>query len=310
MTRSYQTPNLSSGTVGIVKAKPMKLFESVGPRGKLWTIPTFLHPIVSTQSREDAISQYLELATKAEKYLGRPLTPHEMRSGLERPPLSKEQIAESRRAKVRAERAACLEAEASYSPEAERLKTARERAEQERVASLSPAQRELESAAKAAEEAEQHKADRAKKDEIRQSSAYLMVRSAIDDLILVNKLSADVSAEQVALVEAQSRDLETHLDLAATRQNLAQLQKVVSGQLAVQDAELRAATDRAELRKRMLASGQTWDDVGVEVLGETEYVSLTVGSETRKVTKTKFDSRLSDEALRSELFNGGEVANV
>lgn len=288
----------------------MKLFESVGPQGKLWTIPTFLNPITSTISREDAISQYRELEAKAEKFLGRKPTPDEMRAGVSKPPLSKEQITESRRQKVRDERAARLEAEAAYDPTQDRLRTAQERAEQERRAGLSAAARELEDASEAARLAQERQADKARKARLRESGAYQQLRSAINDLLLVSKLSVDVSQEQVNLIEAQSRDLERHMDLAATRQNLAQLQQVVSGQLAVQDAELQQAIDRSEMRKKLLASGSTFDSVDVELVGDLAFVCLSVNGVTKKVSQSAYDSRTSDEALKTQLFGGSEVANV
>lgn len=285
----------------------LKIFQATGPRGPSFTARTLLGP-VTAPTREELDTRIAELRAKMAKVMGREPTDDEFTNGPPKPKPTAEQERESRRQKVRAERAARLEAEAAYSPEAERLRTARERAEAERIASLSPAQRELESAAKAAQEAEQRKADKAKREEIRQSAAYRTLRQGLDDALLIARLDPAISQEQLDALVNQSEQLERTTDIASVRANISQIQRAISGEIELRDAQLREAVSRSELRKRMLASGSVFDAVDVETIGDLAFVCLTVDGQTKKISQSAYDARQSDEQLRDTLF-GSEVTN-
>lgn len=283
------------------------VFVANSSRGKSYSVKTLLG-MLSAGSMPELEAKHRELTDKVTKILGRPPTESEMRNGIPKPKPPQAEVSETRRAKANQDYAARLEQEAAYSPEAQRLKTARERAEQERVAALSPIQRELEAAETAARLAQERQADKARKAEIRAGATYQRIRTDLENVTLIAMLDVSISQGTVDALKRESASLEQTMDLATVRVNLSTIQTAITNQTAVEAAQLKAAVDRAELRRQMLASGQVWDDIGVELVGENEYVSLTVGNETRRVTKARFDGRASDENLKSELF--GETANV
>lgn len=284
------------------------VFQANGPRGLTFSVKTLLGTLSDT-SRAGLEAKHKELFTKIEGILGRPPTEHEMRNGTPKPAPTRDEVSEARKLKAREAYAERIASEALHDPTADRLQTAQQAAEQERRGRLTHAERELEDATREAQAAEQRRIDKAKKDEIRQSAAYRTLRQGIDDALLVARLDSSISQEQLDALERESTSLEASMDIPATRANVGEIQRAIAGEIELRDADLKAAVDRAELRKRMLASGSVFDSIDTELVGDLPFVVLSVGDVTKKISQSAYDARQSDEQLKSQLF-GSEAANV
>lgn len=291
----------------------MKMLKNVfvanSPRGKSYSIRTLLGTM-SAGSMPELEAKHKELTDKITIILGRPPTEHEMRFGVPKPEPTKEQISEARKLKAREAYAERIEDEAAHNPAADRLQTAQRAAEQERRGKLTHAERELEDATREAQAEKQRRDDAAKKQEIKASAAYQTLRSGLDDAMLIARLDPSITQAQLDALLSQSEQLEKTMDLSVVRANLTVIQKAISGEIELRDADLKAAVDRAELRRRMLASGSTFDSVDVELVGDLAFVCLSVNGVTKKVSQFAYDSRTSDEALKTQLFGESEATNV
>lgn len=274
--------------------------------GKVHTCPT-IRGLLSSPTREGLDALIEGVRTEVTKRLGRPATDDIVANGLPRPEPTKSGI-EARRQAAREQYEARMAA-AQTPAEFIRLEAARVRANEERRSKLSRAELELEDAQAAAKEVEERLADEARREAIRQTPAYVSTLKQARDLLFAAALDESISADQLAAFQNQLTSLEETQDVATVRSNLRTIQKAITDQLTVEADKLRQATDAIAKRKSLLGEGMVFDDVGVELVGETEYVSLTVGTEVRRVTKATYEGRTSDEALKVQLF-GGEVANV
>ena len=282
------------------------VFRANSPRGLTYSVKTLLG-MLSAGSLPELETKHKELTNKVAKILGRPPTESEMREGIRKPEPTRDKVSEARKAKANQDYAKRIASEAAYDPTRDRLQTAQQAAEQERRGKLTHAERELEDATRAAQEAEQKRLDRAKREEIRQSAAYRTLRQGLDDALLVARLDPAITQEQLDALVTQSEQLERTADVPAIRANVSQIQKVISGEIELRDAQLREAVDRAELRKRMLSSGSTFDSVDVETIGDLAFIVLSANGQTKKISQATYDARQSDEQLRDTLF--GEVTN-
>lgn len=285
------------------------VFQANGPRGMSFSVKTLLGTM-SAGSLPDLETKHRELTDKITKILGHPPSEHEMRNGIPKPAPTRDEVSEARKIKASAAYAERIASEALHDPTADRLATAQQAAEQERRGKLTHAERELEDASKAAEAEKQRRDAAAKKQEIKAGAAYQTLRSGLDDAMLVARLDPSISQEQLDALVNQSEQLERTADVPAIRANVSQIQQAIAGEIELRDAQLREAVSRSELRKRMLSSASTFDSVDVELVGSLPFVVLQSGGKTVKVSQERYDSRKSDESLRSELFGESEATHV
>jgi len=264
---------------------------------------------LTAPTREGLDAQIEAVRTRASKLLGRPATDAELVGGLARPALSTEDRAEIGRKRATEQYLDRIKSEADYSPENARLEAAQHRLTDERRSKMTAAERELADATEAAAFATARKADEAKRKEVKATPAYQSTLKQAQDLVFAASFDESITSAQLVQIQDQLTSLNETLDVATVRTNLRVLQSAIADQLAVKADQLKQASDAIAMRKAALGEGLVWDDIGVEALGETEYVSLTVGTEVRKVTKERYESRESDESLRNSLF-GEAVANV
>ena len=285
------------------------VFVSNGPNGQRFSKRTLMG-MLSAGSLSELETKHRELTAKVTKLLGRVPIESEMREGIRKPEPTREEVIEARRAQANAAYSQRISTEALYDPTQVRLRTALERAEEERRGKLTHIERELEDAQAAANAAQQRREDQQRRTEIKATASYRTLKEGIDNSLLVARLDPAISQGVVNALVTQSDQLERTMDLSAVRANVVQIQRAISGEIELRDAQLRDAVDRAALRRQMLASCQVWDDISVETLGQTEYVALTVNGETKRVTKATYDTRQSDEQLRNTLFATSEVVNA
>lgn len=274
--------------------------------GRQWHAKTRAGTL-SAPTPAELSAKFEAVRQRASVIAGRPVTDAEVEHGTPKAPLSPAEQSAIRRKRALAQAAERMAA-GEVSPEAARLAAAKSRADAERRSKLTAAERELEDAQAAASEADQKRADEAARVEIKAGQPYQSLRARLDELLFVASFDPGVTTAELTALEEQSDKLDETLDVSSIRSNVTQLQAVIQGRLDLEAANLRAASDAIESRKKLLGTGTVFDDVGVELLGEVEYVSLTVGTETKKVSKERYDSRVSDEALRAELFT--EASNV
>ncbi len=275
--------------------------------GKVWTTHTKAGTLTAA-TPEGLVPQFKAVKERIAKILGHEPTDHEVEFGIERPAMTPAEQKEANRRKAEAQYLARVN-EVQPSPEQARLKAAEHRANEARRSKLTHIERELEDATLAATAAETKLADEARRGAIRQSPAYLSTHAKLVDLVFCASFDSSVTQGQLAALESELESLETSQDIAATRSNLRTIQGAIAAQIEVEATALRQASDAVAQRKAALGQGLVFDDVGVETLGEVEYVSLSVGGETRKITKQRFDARESDESLRDSLFQTG-ASNV
>lgn len=272
--------------------------------GKLWHAKTRAGTL-SAPTPAELSAKFEVVRARASAIAGRPISDNEVENGIPKAPLSPAEQSAIRRKRALAQHAERT-AVGEVSPEAARLAAAKVRADAERRSKLTTAERELEDATRAAQEADQKRADEVARAEIMGSKSYQALRSRLDELLFVSSFDGSVSAAELSALSEQSDQLEATLDIGAVRANVTDLQRAIQGRIDIESVQLREAADALEKRKRMLGAGTIFDDVGSELVGQTEYVSLTVGTETKKISKERYDTRTSDEALRSELFSGGQ----
>jgi hypothetical protein len=253
---------------------------------------------LEADSLPDLAAQRAALINKAQTYLGRPLTAREIEQGYAKPdPRPQSQIVADRAAKD-----AELNPVESKTPEqliedralaalaADRLNkmSALERAAEEAVHNNNAAK------ARAAKEAEQAA--------FRATAAYNNIRQRLDELIFQAEFDPALTAAMRDDLQHQSAMLERYLDVAAVTANVSQLQRAATSAIDAERDKLKAQTDAVEYRRLAMGNGLVFDNVQLETVGEQTYVVLQSGDKTAKVTRERYDSRASDEALRAELW--------
>jgi hypothetical protein len=152
--------------------------------------------------------------------------------------------------------------------------------------------------------ADEAAASRAK---IRETGGYRRLRDELDRAIFAARFDTSISVEMLEALHHQADLLEHRLDVATVKSNFSQLRSALLKNLEPDRLALRTAQDVLARREAALAA-HAFDDVTPEVVGAIEYVAVTVGDRTMKVSKARFDSTPAEQ-LKAQLFPA-ESSNV
>ncbi|QDT55491.1 hypothetical protein Pan44_35350 [Caulifigura coniformis] len=192
-------------------------------------------------------------------------------------------------------------------PEEQKLAFLRAKVDDERRAKLTTAERLLEDAEREAARNKAAAEQEAARAAIRETDGYKALRQQLDDAIFVATYSKEVSQPLLDEIVHQSEMLERFLDVPTALSNVAKLRDAARAEVEPERLQLQTAQDALARRAAILGSGVFSEAVPVMV-GDKPYIRLTRNGQTIAISRERYEGRVSDEALASQVFTeGGNV---